>query len=151
MRCVCARFLCPTHALLLMLPPQRRYNRKLYTDFREELCFRYLNQFVDANAITEPRAKNLMVSDGNLNKSYWKSAELVLSVLSQIECKKIKGFTAAAQEVRRLFPHFKSLRRTTNAERVTTPADHRRTGEQREQEIGVLVKQQQQQKGGQRG
>ena len=26
---------------------ERRYNRKLYADFREELCFRYLNLFMD--------------------------------------------------------------------------------------------------------
>lgn len=34
---------------------ERRYNRKLYTDFREELCFRYLNLFLDQ--IESPRAK----------------------------------------------------------------------------------------------
>jgi glycosyltransferase-like protein LARGE len=34
---------------------ERRYNRKLYTDFREELCFRYLNLFLDQ--IKSPRAK----------------------------------------------------------------------------------------------
>lgn len=34
---------------------ERRYNRKLYTDFREELCFRYLNLFLDQ--IDTPRAK----------------------------------------------------------------------------------------------
>ncbi|GAA6012574.1 hypothetical protein JCM11491_005439 [Sporobolomyces phaffii] len=50
---------------------ERRYNRKLYTDFREELCFRYLNLFLDQ--ITSPRAKNLAN-----------------------ECKKIKGFSTTA-------------------------------------------------------
>ncbi|KAK4705066.1 hypothetical protein P7C70_g1145, partial [Phenoliferia sp. Uapishka_3] len=50
---------------------ERRYNRKLYTDFREELCFRYLNLFLDQ--IDTPRAKNLAV-----------------------ECKKIKGFATTA-------------------------------------------------------
>ncbi|GAA5899617.1 uncharacterized protein JCM6883_005275 [Sporobolomyces salmoneus] len=50
---------------------ERRYNRKLYTDFREELCFRYLNLFLDQ--IESPRAKNLAV-----------------------ECKKIKGFSTTA-------------------------------------------------------
>lgn len=50
---------------------ERRYNRKLYTDFREELCFRYLNLFLDQ--IDSPRAKNLAV-----------------------ECKKIKGFATTA-------------------------------------------------------
>lgn len=34
---------------------ERKYNRKLYTDFREELCFRYLNLFLDQ--IESPRAK----------------------------------------------------------------------------------------------
>lgn len=34
---------------------ERKYNRKLYTDFREELCFRYLNAFLDQ--IESPRAK----------------------------------------------------------------------------------------------
>lgn len=34
---------------------ERKYNRKLYTDFREELCFRYLNMFLDQ--IESPRAK----------------------------------------------------------------------------------------------
>lgn len=34
---------------------ERKYNRKLYTDFREELCFRYLNSFLDQ--IESPRAK----------------------------------------------------------------------------------------------
>ncbi len=50
---------------------ERRYNRKLYTDFREELCFRYLNLFLDQ--IQSPRAKNLAN-----------------------ECKKIKGFSSTA-------------------------------------------------------
>ncbi|GAA5926226.1 hypothetical protein JCM3775_000961 [Rhodotorula graminis] len=50
---------------------ERKYNRKLYTDFREELCFRYLNLFLDQ--IESPRAKNLA-----------------------IECKKIKGFSTTA-------------------------------------------------------
>ncbi|BGP52945.1 hypothetical protein JCM8202v2_000502 [Rhodotorula sphaerocarpa] len=50
---------------------ERKYNRKLYTDFREELCFRYLNAFLDQ--IESPRAKNLAN-----------------------ECKKIKGFSSTA-------------------------------------------------------
>ncbi|BGO92897.1 hypothetical protein NBRC10512_006087 [Rhodotorula toruloides] len=50
---------------------ERKYNRKLYTDFREELCFRYLNLFLDQ--IESPRAKNLA-----------------------LECKKIKGFASTA-------------------------------------------------------
>ncbi|GAA5864453.1 hypothetical protein JCM3774_005132 [Rhodotorula dairenensis] len=50
---------------------ERKYNRKLYTDFREELCFRYLNSFLDQ--IESPRAKNLA-----------------------LECKKIKGFATTA-------------------------------------------------------
>ncbi|GAA6035168.1 hypothetical protein JCM8097_006400 [Rhodosporidiobolus ruineniae] len=53
---------------------ERRYNRKLYTDFREELCFRYLNMFLDQ--IESPRAKNLAN-----------------------ECKKIKGFSTTASRL----------------------------------------------------
>ncbi|GAA5832929.1 hypothetical protein JCM11251_000534 [Rhodosporidiobolus azoricus] len=53
---------------------ERRYNRKLYTDFREELCFRYLNLFLDQ--IESPRAKNLAN-----------------------ECKKIKGFSSTASRL----------------------------------------------------
>ncbi|BGP12834.1 hypothetical protein JCM10213_008096 [Rhodosporidiobolus nylandii] len=53
---------------------ERRYNRKLYTDFREELCFRYLNLFLDQ--IESPRAKNLAN-----------------------ECKKIKGFSTTASRL----------------------------------------------------
>lgn len=34
---------------------ERRYNRKLYIDFREELCFRYFNHFADD--IESDRAK----------------------------------------------------------------------------------------------
>lgn len=40
---------------------QRRYNRKLYTDFREELCFRYLNRFVDSGEVNTSKARNLLV------------------------------------------------------------------------------------------
>ncbi|KAK4054922.1 hypothetical protein OIV83_000846 [Microbotryomycetes sp. JL201] len=50
---------------------ERTYNRKLYTDFREELCFRYLNHFLDD--FGTPRTKNLAQ-----------------------ECKKIKGFSSTA-------------------------------------------------------
>ncbi|KDE05441.1 hypothetical protein MVLG_04235 [Microbotryum lychnidis-dioicae p1A1 Lamole] len=50
---------------------ERRYNRKLYIDFREETCFRYLNMFIDQ--IGSPRAKNLAQ-----------------------ECKKLKGFPSTA-------------------------------------------------------
>ncbi|GAA5857163.1 hypothetical protein JCM8547_009346 [Rhodosporidiobolus lusitaniae] len=53
---------------------ERRYNRKLYTDFREELCFRYLTLFLDQ--IESPRAKNLAN-----------------------ECKKIKGFSTTASRL----------------------------------------------------
>jgi len=55
---------------------ERRYNRKLYTDFREELCFRYLNQFIDSGMLDTARSKNLL-----------------------IECKKIKGFSSAASKL----------------------------------------------------
>ncbi|CAH7686570.1 glycosyl-transferase for dystroglycan-domain-containing protein [Phakopsora pachyrhizi] len=50
---------------------ERKFNRKLYSDFREEVCFRYLTQLLDQEEI--------------------KSGRNMLG-----ECKKIKGFSAAA-------------------------------------------------------
>ncbi|GAA93578.1 glycosyltransferase family 49 protein [Mixia osmundae IAM 14324] len=55
---------------------ERRYNRKLFIDYRESLCFRLLTQFVDSGDIATDKSKNLMQ-----------------------ECKKIKGFSAAAQRL----------------------------------------------------
>lgn len=55
---------------------ERKYNRKLYMDFREELCFRYLNDFVANGKLKTPASKNLLA-----------------------ECKKIKGFSGAASKV----------------------------------------------------
>jgi hypothetical protein len=40
---------------------ERRFNRKLYQDYREEVCFRYLNRFIETGQIGKPRAKNLLV------------------------------------------------------------------------------------------
>ncbi|KAH8926065.1 glycosyltransferase family 49 protein [Atractiella rhizophila] len=51
---------------------ERRYNRKLYINYREELCFRYLTHLIDV--IQTPRARNLLT-----------------------ECKKISGFQTIAQ------------------------------------------------------
>lgn len=51
---------------------ERRFNRQLYSDFREEVCFRYLNQFLKFNSINEK----------GLNMLH--------------ECNKIKGFSPAA-------------------------------------------------------
>lgn len=58
---------------------ERKYNRKLYTDFREELCFRYLGSFVDGGHLRTARSKNLLT-----------------------ECRKIKGFSGAAGKVCRV-------------------------------------------------
>lgn len=38
---------------------ERKYNRKLYTDYREELCFRYLNLFLDEIDGTRARVRFL--------------------------------------------------------------------------------------------
>lgn len=63
---------------------ERRYNRKLYADFREELCFRYLNHFSDD--ITSSRAKV--------------RAHAPVSLLTGQnlvgECRKIKGFSSTS-------------------------------------------------------
>jgi hypothetical protein len=52
---------------------ERKYNRKLYLDFREELCFRYLTNFISNGKLKTLISKNLLT-----------------------ECKKIKGFSGAA-------------------------------------------------------
>lgn len=86
---------------------ERKYNRKLYTDFREELCFRYLNLFLDQ--IESPRAKVRAVVTSLLPlKSLRRDCPagrcvpVVLTLLRPcaqnlaIECKKIKGFSTTA-------------------------------------------------------
>jgi len=70
---------------------ERRYNRKLYTDFREELCFRYLNLFLDQ--IESPRAK---VSFFCLHSLFIVLTQLLWSQNLANECKKIKGFSTTA-------------------------------------------------------
>lgn len=55
---------------------ERKYNRKLYMDFREEVCFRYLNNFISNGKLHTTASKNLLT-----------------------ECKKIKGFSSAAGKV----------------------------------------------------
>jgi len=50
---------------------ERRFNRKLYSDFREEVCFRYFNQFLEQGLVHQ-RGKNMLG-----------------------ECRKIKGFSEA--------------------------------------------------------
>ena len=54
---------------------ERRYNRKLYTDFREELCFRYLNLFLDQ--INSPRAKVSSLSLSLFLSLFFKLGEIV--------------------------------------------------------------------------
>ncbi|KAH8114420.1 glycosyl-transferase for dystroglycan-domain-containing protein [Phellopilus nigrolimitatus] len=55
---------------------ERRYNRKIYADFREEVCLRYLTAFRDAGTIEGARAHN-----------------------AREECKKIKGVARVAAMV----------------------------------------------------
>ncbi|KAG0302543.1 hypothetical protein BGZ97_002310 [Linnemannia gamsii] len=38
---------------------ERKYNRKLYQNFQEEVCFRYAKSFIAANTWTQPKADNL--------------------------------------------------------------------------------------------
>ncbi|KAF9905276.1 hypothetical protein EC991_001875 [Linnemannia zychae] len=51
---------------------ERKYNRKLYQNFQEEVCFRYAKSFIAANVWTQPKADNL-----------------------KQQCSKIKGFRIA--------------------------------------------------------
>lgn len=71
---------------------ERRYNRKLYTDFREELCFRYLNLFLDQ--IESPRAKvrfeDSAAAAGVESRDLLKLHPSIQNLAN--ECKKIKGF-----------------------------------------------------------
>lgn len=94
---------------------ERKYNRKLYTDFREELCFRYLNSFLDQ--IESPRAKvspfssflervaraccfsrrdaALLGSSFQRRGTHPKKGRAAPQNLA-LECKKIKGFATTA-------------------------------------------------------
>lgn len=58
---------------------QRKYNRRLYTDFKEETCLRYLYRFHTAGQLRASLASNAVE-----------------------ECKKIKGVEKLAAEVGRL-------------------------------------------------
>ncbi|OAV91620.1 hypothetical protein PTTG_09892 [Puccinia triticina 1-1 BBBD Race 1] len=51
---------------------ERRFNRKLYSDFREEVCFRYFNEFLKLGVVHE-KGQNMLG-----------------------ECKRIRGFAEAA-------------------------------------------------------
>lgn len=66
---------------------ERRYNRKLYTDFREELCFRYLNLFLDQ--IDTPRAKVRTPLPPCEDRTATDSPPWIQNLA--VECKKIKG------------------------------------------------------------
>lgn len=59
---------------------ERRANRRIYADFREEACLRYLVAFRDAGVIGEERALNVIE-----------------------ECKKIKGIAKTAAKVSRVW------------------------------------------------
>jgi hypothetical protein len=55
-----------------ILPFQRKYNKKLYDNFREEVCLRYSRMMIANNLWSTPRADNV-----------------------KAECSKIKGFKSA--------------------------------------------------------
>ncbi|KAL1914991.1 uncharacterized protein VTP21DRAFT_7696 [Calcarisporiella thermophila] len=57
---------------------ERKYNRKLYDNFREEVCLRYMRAFMASGEWDTPRADNL-----------------------KAECSKIKGFRSAAAQLER--------------------------------------------------
>ena len=59
------------------------------------MCFRYLNQFIDSGELDGTKSKNLLVRA----RCYLLFAELMHSGFTQNECKKIKGFSGAAQKV----------------------------------------------------
>lgn len=60
---------------------ERRYNRRIYADFREEMCLKYLTFFRDAGQLESHRALNVIE-----------------------ECKKVKGASRLASMVSTLFP-----------------------------------------------
>ncbi|KAI0075219.1 hypothetical protein K474DRAFT_1709190 [Panus rudis PR-1116 ss-1] len=55
---------------------ERKYNRKLYADFKEETCLRYLHRFYHEGALNTPKATN-----------------------AKDECKKLKGMPKIAHEL----------------------------------------------------
>ena len=55
---------------------ERRYNRRIYADFREEICLRYLTKFRNAGQLGDPIAQNAIE-----------------------ECKKVKGVARIASMV----------------------------------------------------
>ncbi|KAL1924677.1 uncharacterized protein VTP21DRAFT_4331 [Calcarisporiella thermophila] len=55
---------------------ERKYNRKLYEAFREELCIRYMNKFISSGQWEKPQASNL-----------------------KQQCGKIKGFNRMAKQL----------------------------------------------------
>jgi hypothetical protein len=80
---------------------ERKYNRKLYTDFREELCFRYLNLFLDQ--IESPRAKVRLLSFF-FSFTLCPGKLLIVTLCCNAqnlanECKKIKGFSTTASRL----------------------------------------------------
>ncbi|XP_006461230.1 hypothetical protein AGABI2DRAFT_204862 [Agaricus bisporus var. bisporus H97] len=46
---------------------ERRFNRKIYTDFKEETCLRYLRNFHDMRSLKTPKARN-MIEECSRNK-----------------------------------------------------------------------------------
>jgi hypothetical protein len=63
-------------SLTRFIPFQRAYNRKLYDNFREEVCLRYARMFIEAGDWESPRAENL-----------------------RIECHKIRAFRTAIKSL----------------------------------------------------
>jgi hypothetical protein len=59
---------------------ERRYNRRIYADFREEVCLKYLTLFRDSGNLQSPKAKNAIEA-----------------------CKKVKGVSRLASMARSLF------------------------------------------------
>lgn len=43
-----------------MMYSQRKYNRKIYADFREEACLRHVRALGAEGALSSPRAQNAM-------------------------------------------------------------------------------------------
>ena len=60
---------------------QRKYNRKLYADFKEEACLRYLYRFHTAGLLDAPVARNAVEQCGRI-----KSVERLASEVGLICC-----------------------------------------------------------------
>ncbi|KZT23545.1 glycosyltransferase family 49 protein [Neolentinus lepideus HHB14362 ss-1] len=60
---------------------ERKYNKKIYSDFKEEACLRYLKRFYDQGILDTTQGYNV-----------------------QEECKKIKGFSRIAAQVCKVLP-----------------------------------------------